>query len=56
VQDRVVDRGAQDLPERHRAERRVIVDVAGRRTALADHLGNEGVEFEQVDPDVGFGS
>ena len=49
VQDRVVDRGAQDLAKRRGAERRVVVDVAGLGAALADHLVGELVELEQVD-------
>ena len=53
VQDRVVDRGAQHLAERHRAEGGVVVDVAGLRAPLADHLVGERVELEQVDADVG---
>jgi hypothetical protein len=53
VQHRVVDRGAQHLAERHRPERRVVVDVAGLRAALLDHLVRERVELEQVDADVG---
>ena len=35
VQHRVVDRGAQHLAERHRPERRVVVDVAGLGAGLA---------------------
>ena len=53
VQHRVVDRGAEHLAERHRAERRVVVDVAGLGAALADHLVRERVELEQVHADVG---
>ena len=53
VQDSVVDRGAQHLPERHRAERGVVVDVAGLRPALTDHVVRESVELEQVHAHVG---
>jgi len=55
VQDGVVDRRAQHLAERHRAERRVVVDVAGLGTALADQVVRQCVELEQVHPDVGGG-
>ena len=41
------------LPNGDGAERRVVVDVAGLRAALADHLVRELVELEQVDADVG---
>ena len=53
VQDRVVDRRAEHLAERRGAERRVVVDVAGLRALVADHLVRERVELEQVDADVG---
>ena len=53
VQHGVVDAGAEHLPERRGAERRVVVDVAGLGAALLDHLVRERVEVEQVDADVG---
>ena len=53
VEHRVVDRDAQDLAEGHRAERRVVVDVAARRAALADHRVRDPVELQDVDADPG---
>ena len=53
MQHRVVDRGAQHLAERAGAERGVVVDVAGLRAAVPDHLVRQFVELEQVHSDVG---
>ena len=53
VEHRIVDRDAQHLAERHRAERRVVVDVAARRAVLADHPVGDRVELELVDADLG---
>ena len=52
VEHCVVDRGAQHLAEGARAEARVVVDVAGLRPAVLDHLVGQGVEVEQVHPHV----
>ena len=53
VEHRVVDRDAQHLAERHRAERRVVVDVAARRALLADPRVRDPVELQDVDADPG---
>ena len=53
VEHRVVDRDAQHLAERHRAERGVVVDVAARRAVLADHRVGDPVELQHVDADPG---
>src|SRR3546814_6652328 len=49
VQHRIIDRRAQHLPEGRGTERRVIVDVAGLRPTILDHLVRQLVELEQVD-------
>jgi hypothetical protein len=53
VQGRVVDRRADHLAERTRAERGVVVDVATLGAGLADHAVRERVEVEQVDARAG---
>ena len=53
MQHGVVHRRAEHLAERAGAEARVVVDVAGLGPAVADHPVREGVELEQVHPDVG---
>src|SRR5690606_28271091 len=53
VQDRVVDGGAQHLPEGAAAEGRVVVHIAGGRAGLLDAAGGQRVQIEQVDADVG---
>ncbi len=52
VQHGVVDGGAEDLSERHRAERGVVVDVARLRPCLADEVVSVTVDVEQIRPDA----
>src|SRR5215203_3835349 len=52
VQHRVVDRRTQHLAKRAGPERRVVVDVAGLRAAIADHLVCQLIELEKVHADI----
>src|SRR5688572_1575372 len=52
VQHRVVDRRTQHLAKRACPERRVVVDVAGLRAAIPDHLVCQLVELEKVHADI----
>ena len=51
VQDRVVDRGAQHVPEGASPEGGGVVQVAGCSAPLADEFMGEGVQVEEVDAD-----
>ena len=52
VQYGIVDRRAQHLAKRAGPERRVIVDVAGLRAAIPDHLVCQLVQLQKVYPDI----
>lgn len=51
MQDGVVDRRADDLAERPRPERRVVVDVAGLRPGAADQIVGASVDRQEVRAD-----
>jgi len=53
VQDRVVDRKADDVAERAAAEGRGVVPVAGVGTAFFEHVAGVVFQVEQVDPYFG---